>query len=606
MSLVKDEPSVVWAALAPLLAGQPRVRLSRDAGKSYPQKFERDLTDALPSLPAAVRIFGKDGSCRSLFFDFDSSKGGLSQVAADVRALQEWLHRLGARWIEDYSPNGGRHVYVPLATPATFSDARELVEALGNRLPSLDRTPHQNLIHGCMRVPGSRHKTGGHQQLAMSLSMAYDIVKRPNSGTVWKAMRQDLHEEIRATKAMRLELAPPVLDDAIELACEVTPATRMSQAMQAIARTGLYDTNRYGSNSEARQAVITGAAAAGLTATDIYRRMTQGIWPGLASFYARYSAGNRVTALQRDLDAARRYLKTTTTNGSNKQTNRKNPTSKPNTQPPALHGGSSQLVDSASQHRFIRVWRNAAFLMESTMGSSRADLARRMVLRAIGAAAHMTGGSVIEFGVRSLAVATGLDHTTVAAHLRALRSASQPLIALLEKAKGTRGDQYELVVPSSMKDSASEISWKKGKVHALRPVFRELGFPAAIVYEALEAATTSLSTADLVPITRLSRTAVSESLECLAAWNLAVRSPAGWRLVSVTSLSTLAESFGVLEDVARQVTMYREQRAQWRTWLSRRATEVFIPSPDDDYPWEAYEGPPDDLSLADLVFRLTG
>lgn len=62
-----------WAALAPLLAGQPRVRLSRDGGKSYPQKHERDLTEGLPTSPAAVRIFGKDGTCRAIFLDFDSS-----------------------------------------------------------------------------------------------------------------------------------------------------------------------------------------------------------------------------------------------------------------------------------------------------------------------------------------------------------------------------------------------------------------------------------------------------------------------------------------------------------------------------------------------------
>lgn len=607
MSLVKDEPSVVWAALAPLLAGQPRVRLSRDAGRSYPQKFERDLTDALPTVPAAVRVFGKDGSCRALFFDFDASKGGLAQVTADVRALQEWLHRLGARWIEDFSPNGGRHVYVPLADPATFADARELVEALGNRLPSLDRTPHQNLLHGCMRVPGSRHKSGGHQQLAMSLSMAYDVARRPNASTVWAAMRRDLRDEIQAARALRLEAVAPVLETSTADTMDVSSAPRrMSQAMQSIARTGLYDANRYGSNSEARQAVITGAAAAGLDATDIYRRMTQGIWPGLASFYARYSSGNRVQALQRDLAASHRHLKSKATNTARQSNDHKNPTSQPRTQPPALHRGNSTLVDSAAEHRFIRTWRNAVSLVEQTMGSSRADLARRMVLRALGAAAHMTGGSVVEFGVRSLAVATGLDHTTVAGHLRALRSAANPLIALLEKAKGTRGDQYELTVPDSLKDSAGDLAWKKGKLHALRPAFRELGFPAAFVYEALETSVTPLSTAELVRITRLSRTTVSESLEILAAWNLATRGRAGWTMEASTSLSTVAECLGVLEDVAAQVKLYRAQRAVWREWLAGRAPDALFPSPDDDYPWETYEGPPDDLSLADLAFRPAG
>jgi len=107
----------------------------------------------------------------------------------DVRALQTWLHNCGARWIEDYSPNGGRHVYIPLEQRVTFAEARDLVEALGTRYRTLDKTPHQNLLHGCMRTPGSPHKRGGHQELAMSLNMAYDIARRPQLN-----LRVDCHE----------------------------------------------------------------------------------------------------------------------------------------------------------------------------------------------------------------------------------------------------------------------------------------------------------------------------------------------------------------------------------------------------------------------------
>ena len=80
------------------------MRLSRDAGRTYPQKHERNLTEALPSLPAAVRIFGKDGTCAAIFLDFDSTVAGIDWVQADVRAVQTWLHNCGARWIEDLLP----------------------------------------------------------------------------------------------------------------------------------------------------------------------------------------------------------------------------------------------------------------------------------------------------------------------------------------------------------------------------------------------------------------------------------------------------------------------------------------------------------------------
>jgi DNA-binding transcriptional ArsR family regulator len=596
-----DGPAEAWAALALLLAGQPRVRLSRDGGKSYPQKHERTLTGALPSFPAAVRIFGKDGTCAAIFLDFDSSVAGVDWVEADVKAVQTWLHSCGARWIEDYSPNGGRHVYVPLAQRVTFSEARDLVEALGNRHRSLDKTPHQNLLHGCMRTPGSPHKRGGHQQLAMSLNMAYDVARRPNGAGVWAAMNADLAGEIAAVRALRLE--QPFTSTPSEAPTGRQISGRMSRAMQQMAITGLYDANRYASDSDARQAVVTGAAAAGMELTDVERRMMQGTWPGLASFYARYASRHRVPALKRDWIKALEYLRKNPGSRTQEDNARISPTSRPHTQPPAIQGHSVSSTPDA-EHRFIRNWRNALRLRELNYLDSRTGLARRMVLRALGEAAHMTASRFIEFGDRSIAVATGLDHTTVGSHLRALRSEQDPLVTLVEQGRGTKGDLYMLTVPEEVKAAAEDLSWRKGKIHALRPVFRALGLPAAFVYEALEHSPTPLATAEIVRMTRLSRTAVTESLEVLAAWNLIVRDRGrAWSVVATTSLKELAEHFGVMEAVAAQLHRYRIERILWKEWLFRNVNTVAeLLSPDDDYPWEAFEGPPDDWALADLAF----
>nr|AAS20173.1 hypothetical protein [Paenarthrobacter aurescens] len=600
----RDSPTTVWAALAPLLAGQPRMRLSRDAGKTYPQKHERNLTEALPSLPAAVRIFGKDGTCAAIFLDFDSSIAGTDWVQADVRAVQSWLHSVGARWIEDFSPNGGRHVYVPLAQRVTFSEARALVEALGTRYRSLDKTPHQNLLHGCMRTPGSPHKRGGHQELAMSLSMAYDIARRPNSAAVWEAMTNDLASEIKAARALRLEetFTPATSDVPVV----EQPVGRMSRAMQVLAQTGMYDTNRYASDSDARQAVILSAAAAGLELVDVERRMLQGTWPGLASFYARYASRHRFQSLRRDWMSALRYLSKKTTQNHRNDNVHRSPTSQPNTQAAEVNGIRSTSNPDA-EHRFIRTWRNASRIREVNYQQSRTGMARRMVLRALGEAAHMTASRFIEFGVRSIAVATGLDHTTVGLHLRQLRAEKDPLVTLVEEARGTKGDLYVLTVPEELKSVAEDATWQKGKIHALRPVFRELGLPAAFVYEALEHSP-GMATAEIVRITRLSRSGVHEALEILAAWNLVVRSPSrAWSIVAGTSLRQLAEQFGVLEAVALQVQRYRNDRIIWREWLSKNVNTVSeLLSPDEDYPWEIFEGPPDEWSLSDMAFNRIG
>ncbi|WP_416429816.1 MarR family transcriptional regulator [Paenarthrobacter nicotinovorans] len=592
-----SEAAQAWAALAPLLAGQPRIRLSRDGGKTYPQKHERALTETLPTFPAAVRIFGKDGTCSAIFLDFDSSIAGIDWVEADVKSLQSWLHNCGARWIEDHSPNGGRHVYIPLETKVSFSEARDVVEALGTRYRTLDKSPHQNLLHGCMRTPGSPHKRGGHQELAMSLSMAYDVARRPNKVQVWEAIRQDLNDEIASVRALRLE-RPSSPDNRDPGAPEMIG--RMSRAMQQMALSGLYDANRYASDSEARQAILTAAAAAGMKLVDVQRRVLQGVWPGLASFYARYTSHHRIPSLKRDWNNAVDYLRKNRGSKTGNNNARKSPTSQPNTQPPL---GTSTDLDPGSEHRYLLSWRNALLLREPAYASSRTGLARRMVLRALGAAAHMTASRFVEFGDRSIAVATGLDHTTVGSHLRALRAESDPLVTLVERGRGTKGDLYMLTIPEGLRAAAEDLTWRKGKIHSLRPVFRELGLPAAFVYEALES-TPGLTTTELVVQTKLSRTAVSESLEVLAAWNMISRNGArAWMIVATTSLQELAECFGVVDAVAAQLQRYRIERIVWREWLSKNVNTVAeLLSPTDDYPWETFEGPPDEWSLADMAF----
>jgi hypothetical protein len=92
----------------------------------------------------------------------------------------------------------------------------------------------------------------------------------------------------------------------------------------------------------------------------------------------------------------------------------------------------------------------------------RAGIGRRWVLRAVGEAAMKTGSRYVAFGVRSLSVATGLDHTTVAAHLRVLRDEDDPLIDLLENDRGLAGDLYQLRIPDEIADRAARVGGGRG------------------------------------------------------------------------------------------------------------------------------------------------
>jgi hypothetical protein len=79
-----------------------------------------------------------------------------------------------------------------------------------------------------------------------------------------------------------------------------------------------------------------------------------------------------------------------------------------------------------------------------------------------------------------------------------------------------------------------------------------------------------------------------------------------WSVVASASLKELAEYFGVLEAVAAQMQRYRIERIVWREWLSKNVTTVTeLLSPGEDYPWEMFEGPPDEWSLADIAFSQT-
>ena len=74
-----------WSVLAPLLAGRPRVRESRNGGHAYLRRWERPLTARLPAVPAAVPIYSAAGDTRVLVVDLDASRGGVGRGAPGRR-----------------------------------------------------------------------------------------------------------------------------------------------------------------------------------------------------------------------------------------------------------------------------------------------------------------------------------------------------------------------------------------------------------------------------------------------------------------------------------------------------------------------------------------
>lgn len=539
-------------------------------------------------------IHAGDGTCRTLCLDFDA-KGphGPSAVATDVHLVAGLLHAAGAAWIQDHSPAGGRHLYVPLTEPLPFHRSRELVEALAVLAPTLDPSPHRGLRHGCIRVPGSAHRTGGHQELEMDLAEALTVATHRNGADAIDRLWDELSDHRQIVQAARAaedhhdadtgRLTPPAQTDLIP--GPTAPVNGMSAAMTHIAHHGTWDTTRYPSASEARQAVLVAAAAAGLALTDIQQRLTTGTWPGLAQFYARYSPAHRHTALRRDWTEAQRHCRTST----------KSPVRRTNTsQPPTQRGAPP------SDFQYVRSWLNALSTSEPRYGANRRGLIKRMVLRAVAEACLKTGNRVIAFGVRALALAVGTDAGTISRHLKELTSEEAPLLRLRSRGRGVEADSYELTIPDHLTEAAHTRSWRPGKVYALRPVFRELGTPEALVFEQLEQAPTPLPVKMLVAATGLSRTAVHDALAVLEAWRLAGGGGGLWAITPGADsgmLEALAERLGVTEQVAAQLSRYRTERAEWHAWLQARSEAKAAGFIEDlDYAnllWELAEPPPD-------------
>lgn len=561
----------VWATLAPRLAARGRVRVARD-GRNYRRKHERRVTGTLPSQPAAVLVYDDNGCAPVFVVDLDA-KGPEPTVERDYVALIALLEAAGlTSWFSDHSPSGGRHLYVPVAGGIPFTEARDASRMLEHRLTSADKLPMSGISEGCIRPPGSVHRTGGHQVLDCTLEHAVAVLESPNSPQAWDRFTAELqrhHGPLPAPAASPIEM----VDDDTRLDPLPGYTTAPSDNFQAIARTGDYDTTRYASPSEARQAVLWASAASGWRLVDVARRIEDGTWPGLASFYARYSAGHRHKALSRDWQRALSFEK------RRRESHRDNSvrlrTTSPHKTQRGERPGSAIVQRPAAISQWIREWLAAVDFLHGP----ETHLGVRAVLYALAEAAALTQSRVVEHGNRSLAIATGLDHSSVGRVLRLLEDqpSDRLLLQIVRRAKGVHAHAYELRIPPLLAPKCAEKPWRAGRIHAIRPVFRDLGLPAAFVYAALEQVRhrgeASIGGRELARLARVGVTSTYEALQTLATHGLAERVPpdqgGGWRLGDA-SLAQLAESWGITDAIRAQMARYRAERAIWRHWLTTR------------------------------------
>jgi DNA-binding transcriptional ArsR family regulator len=502
------------------------------------------------------------GTGRMLVLDLDPARGDVDRQAAELVRL---LDRLGARYVADVAPSGGRHVYVLFSAPLPWRELRDLARALSQRFPVADPAPMSSL-GAQISPPGARHKSGGWRLLSMPLSEAVEVVERPNGPEVWNGLLAELAAELQRTGKGLVGnegfSAEPELDDTgVPWVPRLGGRGPLGAELERTARTGKWNGTRYAGRSEARMAVLSAAVARGWRLADIRSAIASGAWKGLPALYERRSEPGRMDRL---LPLEWRKTIEFVTGEKNL---RHRPTSNRTPRPPAPKPAL------AAEYGLIRQWLTAVLVALEDPERARCwggrMIAVRLVLLALGQAAMVSGSSVVEFGCRNLALHSALSHRTVARVLELLRDEPDPLVDLISRRQAARADRYQLRIPAAYADS---VRWRRrhaGRVEAAHPAFLVLGGTAALTYQVLD--TADARGAEVARAARLSPSAVSAALRILAEHGLAEHGRRGWRR-GPSVLDDVAEATGAAELHRERAERYERDRESWRVRLGQYAS----------------------------------
>ncbi|MEV7574355.1 hypothetical protein AB0P28_14780 [Pseudarthrobacter sp. NPDC089323] len=528
----------------------------------------------MPERPAAVAVHGVDGSVATLCLDFDTSKALKGVVDADAARVGQLLSACGLAFVEDFSPSGGRHLYVPLQKRLDAAEARELVEALALTASSLDPSPHQNVTDGCIRVPGSVHKSGGHQTLITPLSRAYDILRRRNPAAAVVELRAALAPELARKRALKTRAAKTVTAQRAGTLSILSLSTGSEAPLRRVARTGLYDTARYKGPSEARMAVLNHFSACGWSLAQVEGELA-GQFPGLAALYGSPERQGRLLPFE----WAKAQAFTSSNPASQKTLPRKHgeKTALINNTSRTLTTGGAKERSSAGIHQLANDLENIlyAVLDHRLQAKGRQGLSLRLLIRGLLGYMRANETDILDVGCRTLAAAMGRHHVTIARLLPVLVSASDGILTKIADARYKAADVYQIQLPEQYQELARELTWRKGKIYAIRPVFRALGDAAALVYEAIERGRHSPTTADVVRATGVSRNACSVALAEMETLGMIRRHGGTWK-TTTANLRMLADRLGVLDDYLEHISRNRRERAKWHAYLDRfRDTQIY-------------------------------
>ncbi len=606
----------MWAQLSARIAATGHMRLW-SPGAGFAER--RRLTQSLPAAPAAVPLFrrvrGRAGRRITLLLalDLDAKHRGSAAVLGDYVRLIEWIRQAGGRVVADVSTSGGRHVLVPLAAGVTVDELRPLLATLAARCPTLDTTPMLNDKSGCITVPGSACREGGHRRLIGSLSEALTAFT-DRSDPEFLAR---LTEQLGVPPATPHTAAAPDTDgtntDADDLPHSVFEGVGEHRrvraayrrhdpphpAVEAFATTGkLPADKRWHSRSEARQAVLYSAAARGLCLADVLAAAQPGgHWHrGFGPSYRHYSRPERRIAA--DWAKACHWFQARA--GKLRQGTHKNKhTGGKDGRTPAWGRPGLEVPDCTPTHRtwlaHATLW-CSVHLRSCPSRHSTAAVLQALAVMAVRAGALVDGVPVVAVGGRSLSLPAGLlGESAVWSVLRRLRETPGSPLLLVRQGSGRDADTYALVTPSVTDPTPNAPG--RPAVAPIHPAWSVLGHQHRRLYELVDAGITTPGA--LTAAARSSTSTVHAGLAELTRYGLLQRAGHGRVTTGKTTLDDIAATHRLDREWTDRITAHQHARALWHRWLDggRR-------NPVDEHPVPA--APPDvgrdyarDTDLAD-------
>lgn len=573
-STINAPPQVVWKKLARTIAAPGRAHMRLYDAHTGKFSDTGRLTDSLPTRPAAVYIYTKDRT-RLLVLDFDATRHSADQVNADLAAAAAWITTCGGVVVTDTSSTGGRHLLCPLAigTSASRDEISSLVRLLAARLPTLDITPNTNPATGCISVPGSPDKHGGHRQLDGSLDDAVEAFTTrstpdllPRLYMLLGALKPTPHSDTTTAAPVEVDVTDYLEgsgDDA-HLAPAYCRTTPIPTDVADFAAHGALSPNRptWKSNHEARMSVVVSVIARGYSLNDLRSRMAPGgCWHnGLGMAYSRYKFRADL-ALSKDYTKALTWYVTNVVKSSP-------PRHKDNLRTP---GGT---VRGHRGPKNLRQWlANALAWADAEYAGKRCRWTVHAVLQALAFYAHVgveerAGAWLVGVGGRTLSIATGLlSEDTVWRVLADLRDRPGAPLVLARRAVGTEADVYALTMHNRV--TTDPVGAQRVRVEPVHEAWSVLGHHLRRIYE-LVAYHGITRKADLYAAAAVPRATGDTMVTDLEIAGLLTKS--GWGTVArgPVTLDDVAEQQHLEQTRQERIQRHRAERAAWQHWLDQR------------------------------------